>query len=285
MKILTQDFELPHGVALILGFFDGIHAGHCDVLKNTKNTERVVVTFSASPTEFFQKETNYIYSREKNYALLEESGIDYIYEQDFKTIANLSAKEYLNNLVKKFKPISITSGFNHTFGANRLGDANFLEECSGVYEYFCTAPTMINNEIVSSTKIKEFLSQGEILKANCFLGRNFSIKSEVIEGQKLGRELGFPTANMKYPKQIVKIPYGVYKVKVLNRPAIMNWGIKPTIGSDEVIEVHIPNFEANLYGQRLEIEIISKLREERKFKNLNELKEQIEKDVAECLKL
>jgi riboflavin kinase/FMN adenylyltransferase len=106
----------------------------------------------------------------------------------------------------------------------------------------------------------------------------------VIEGAKLGRKLGFPTANMKYPEEIVKIPYGVYKIKVFDKLAIMNWGIKPTIGAEEAIEIHIPNFEEDLYGKAITFEIISKIRDEKKFNNLEDLKEQIKKDIELCLK-
>ena len=137
---------------------------------------------------------------------------------------------------------------------------------------------------MSSTQIKEFLALGQIEEANKFLTRNFSIESTVIEGNKIGRTLGFPTANMEYPKQITNIPYGVYKIKTLERIAIMNWGIKPTIGSEELIEIHIPNFDADLYNKDLKIEILSKIRNEIKFSSIEDLKLQIEKDVQECLK-
>ena len=152
------------------------------------------------------------------------------------------------------------------------------------YEYFCTPPTIIDNEIVSSTKIKEFISKGEIEKANKFLTRNFLIESMVIEGAKIGRKLGFPTANLKYPRDIIRLPYGVYKVKCFNKPAVMNWGVKPTFNSEETLEIHIPNFEQDLYNKNVQVEIISKIREEKKFEDLNELKKQIEKDIEICLK-
>lgn len=283
MEILKESSTIPQQASLILGFFDGIHAGHQKVLENTQSKKRIVVTFSSSPAVFFNKNTTSIYPRKTNYKLLEEQGIDYIYEQDFAKIASLSAQEYLEFLVQKFNPVSITTGFNHTFGANRIGTPDFIEKHKNGFEYFCTAPTIIDNEIVSTTKIKEFLSQGELVKAKNFLTRNFTIESTVIEGAKLGRKLGFPTANMEYPKGIIKLPYGVYKTKVMGLPAVLNWGIKPTIGAKEVLEVHIPNFEANLYNQILEIEILSKIRDEQKFENLDELKSQIEKDVIKCL--
>lgn len=284
MEILYENSNIPQKVSLILGFFDGMHAGHQSVIKNCPQNKKVLVTFSSSPAEYFGQNFEYIYSRDYNYELAEKYGIDYIFEQKFEDIAQISAQCYLGTLIQKFKPISITTGFNHTFGKNRQGNSEFLTKNQYQYKYFCTEPTVINSEVASSTKIKEFLKNGEIIKANEFLTRNFSIKSTVIEGVQLGRKLGFPTANMKYPQNIVKIPYGVYKVLVSGMPAIMNWGIKPTIGADELLEVHIPNYNNNLYGKDLRVEILSKIRDEKKFENLDLLKKQIEMDVKECLK-
>ena len=283
MKILNQNTDFPKNVSLILGFFDGIHIGHQEVIKNTYNKEKVLVTFSTSPAEYFKKEYSYIYNRKKNYELIKTFGVDYIYEQDFSKIATINAKDYLVQLIEKFEPVSITSGFNHNFGFNREGNSEFLKKYLGE-KYLCTEPTIINGEIVSSTLIKEYLSNGNIETANTLLSRNFSLQSKVIEGMQLGRTLGFPTANLKYPERIIKIPYGVYKVRVFDKPAVLNWGIKPTIQSEEVLEVHIPNFEGDLYNQNLEIEFISKIRNEKKFNNLEELKEQIKKDIEICLK-
>lgn len=284
MEILKENSKLPQDVSLILGFFDGVHAGHKNVINNTPENKKVLVTFSSSPAEYFGKKFNYIYSREYNYKLIEKTGVDYIYEQDFSQIAKLTATEYIEKLVSLFKPKSITTGFNHTFGANKQGNPDFLTQHQTNFKYYCTEATIIDNDIVSSTLIKNKLENGDIKDANKLLTRNFVIESRVIEGAKLGRKIGFPTANMKYPEQIIRIPYGVYKVKVFDKPAIMNWGTKPTIGSEELLEIHIPNFEENLYNKNLPVEILTKIRNEQKFKNLDELKAQIEKDVKECLK-
>ena len=285
MEILNEKSNLPQNVSLILGFFDGVHAGHQNVIKNTpKDTKKVLVTFSASPAEYFKKNYNYIYPRKYNYKLVENFGCEYIFEQDFSKRAQLSAEEYLNRLIKLFNPTSITTGFNHTFGVNKQGNPEFLTNKQTSFKYFCTEPTIINDQVVSSTLIKQALTNGEIEKANNLLTRKFQLESNVIEGAKLGRKLGFPTANMKYPEEIVKIPYGVYKVKVFDKLAIMNWGIKPTIGAEETIEIHIPNFEEDLYGKTITFEIISKIRDEKKFDNLEDLKEQIKKDIELCLK-
>jgi len=284
MEILKENSKFPQQGSLFLGFFDGIHVGHRSVIKASECRPLTLVTFSCSPAEYFGKSFKYIYSRNYNYKLLEELGVDYVYEQDFSKIANISAEDYLQSLLEKFNPKNIVSGFNHTFGLNKQGDRNLLTQKQGKYKYICVEPTIISNEVVSSTLIKKYLSVGNIKKANEFLTKPFVVESTVIEGAKLGRKLGFPTANLKYPDSIVKIPYGVYKVEVLGKCAVMNWGIKPTIGAEEVIEVHIPNYCEDLYNKKLQIKIIDKIRDEKKFDNLEELKTQIKKDIDTCLK-
>jgi len=284
MEILNEKSDFPKQVALVLGFFDGIHVGHRNVINNTPNCEKVIVTFSSSPAEFFDQNTKYIYPRCYNYKLMESLGVNYVYEQDFSQIVNISAERYLQDLIEKFNPVSISTGFNHTFGYNREGNSSFLKKYAKVYKYYETKPVKINNEIVSSTLIKKYLNIGDLHSANKLLTKNFSLQSKVIEGIKLGRKLGFPTANLKYPEKIIKIPYGVYKIKIFDKPAIMNWGIKPTIGAEELIEIHIPNFNKNLYNEFLEFEVITKIRNEKKFESLDELKNQISKDVLECLR-
>lgn len=283
MDIIKSNFKFPKNVSLILGFFDGIHLGHQSVINDTSNNEKVLVTFSKSPAEYFNKKAVQIYSREYNYQLLDKLGIKYIYERNFSDVVEMTADEYINDLIEKFSPKSITTGINHTFGYNREGNSDFLRKKEHEFKYHCTPLMKIDGDIVSSTKIKELLHSGKIETANQFLTRNFSLESKVIEGVQLGRKLGFPTANMKYPFNTIKIPYGVYKIKALNKPAIMNWGIKPTIISEELLEIHIPNFNANLYNKNLKIEIISKIRDEKKFESLEELKNQIKEDIKECL--
>ena len=239
------------GISLILGFFDGVHKGHREVIRSAQANKKILVTFKDSPAGYFGGNTEYIYPREKSYEIIKSLGVNEIVEHDFATLADISAEDYLENyLIKKYAPVSISTGFNHTFGAGRKGNADFLTQAQSKYnyKYYCTPKCTIEGEVVSSTRIRELIRQGEITKANNFLGSNFSIKSTVISGAKLGRELGFPTANMIYPQNIVKLPHGVYGIRALNRPAILNGGIKPTVnGNDEILEVHIPKFKADLY--------------------------------------
>ena len=284
MEILKDSSIFPQQGSLILGFFDGIHAGHKNVISTVVHKPLIIVTFSSSPAEYFGKDFKYIYNRKFNYKLLENLGVDYVYEQDFSKIAKITAEDYLKNIVDKFNPKFIVSGFNHTFGINKQGDKDLLAKNQGSYTYCCVDKTTISSETVSSSLIKDYLKNGNIKKANELLTKEFTIESSVIEGAKLGRVLGFPTANLKYPDNIIKIPYGVYKVDVLGKIAVMNWGIKPTIGASEIMEVHIPNFNNDLYGKKLQIKILDRIRDEKKFNNLDELKKQINKDIEECLK-
>jgi len=289
MEILNKNSTFPKNVSLILGFFDGIHIGHQEVIKSALGEyQTVLVTFKKSPAEFFGKNVKYIYPRGFSYECVKQLGVDYILEFDFAELANLDADTYLKNLVDWFSPVKIFTGYNHTFGKNKLGNPKFLEKNQNKYgyEFFCVQECKKNEKTVSSTLIKELLQEGAVEKANNLLGRNFSIVSKVVDGAKLGRELGYPTANMHYPEDIIKLPYGVYCVKVFNKPAILNWGIKPTVsGENEIIEVHILNFTRDLYGKGLEIEFIKKIRDEKKFNNLDALKFQINEDIKQCSEL
>lgn len=296
MKILKDYSEYPKNVSLILGFFDGIHLAHQKVISTaidfakSNNTKTLLITFSNSPAKYFQKgkSINYIYPRKKSFELISELGVDYLLVNDFEDFVSMEAKDYLENyLIKNFSPISISTGFNHTFGKNKLGNSEYLQTMQEKfgYKYLTTNETKLDNETISSTIIKQKLACGDITTANKLLSRNFSLKSNVINGAKLGRKIGFPTANMKYPQDIIKLPYGVYKVLANNKLAILNWGIKPTInGNEELLEAHILNFQKDLYGKELEIEFIERIRSEKKFDSLEDLRKQIKKDIEVCLK-
>ena len=278
---------------LILGFFDGVHKGHKSVIESAvnyakeNNTKSVLVTFTNSPAEYFKNKSEYIYTRALSYEIIRNLGVNIIVEKDFSELVNISAENYLKYLIEEFSPISISTGFNHTFGHNREGCASYLEKESQKYgyKYFCTPAYYIDNEIVSSTVIKKYLSEGSLSKINSMLTEPYTIESQVIHGKELGRTIGFPTANMTYPQQCVKLPYGVYLSDTPYGKGILNWGIKPTVGSNsEVLEVHIPGFSKNIYGENLRIKILKKIRDEKKFNSINELKQQIAKDTEECLK-
>ena len=277
---------------LILGFFDGIHIGHRKVISEAvsyakhNGVKTAMLTFPKSPAEYYNKNFEYLYPRNFNYEIIKSLGVDEIYQTEFSELADITAKDYLKKIVSDYLPIAIYTGYNYTFGAGRGGNSDTLRLYSNElnYKYFSVENVVMGGESVCSTLIKEKIKSGLIEDANILLGKNFSIKSKVIEGAKIGRMLGFPTANMNYPNGIVRLPYGVYKVKTIDRPAILNWGIKPTLMSKEpVLEVHIPDFDGDLYGQNLTIEFLSKLRDEKAFNSVEELKEQIKRDLKQCL--
>ena len=292
MKIVDKNFDIK-GVSIILGFFDGIHCGHRAVINQavsfaSKNdVKTLLLTFKNSPAKYFNKDFSYIYPREISYEIIESLGVDYLLEIDFEEVVDITAEDYLKILVEKYKPISITTGFNHTFGRKKLGNPEFLSKMSVEYnyEYFCVQPCVVENQVVSSTLIKDKIVSGDVVEANELLNQEFALKIKVIEGEKIGRKIGFPTANSEYPNDIVKLPYGVYKIKVLDKIAIMNWGVKPTFNSKkELLEIHIPNLDENLYGKVLEIKVLDKIRNEKKFDSIEDLIKQIKEDIK-CLEL
>ena len=170
---------------------------------------------------------------------------------------------------------------------NRTGNPAYLKENSEIfgYEYFEISPQYVNFEVVSSSKIREYLKNGDIQKANIMLGREFCVTGKVIEGNKIGRTIGFPTANLIYPKNIVEIPNGVYAVKIFINGAehsgIANFGNKPTVCDNctKILEVNIFDFNENIYFQNIEIKFLKFIRPEKKFSDITELKLQIQKDI------
>ncbi len=294
-ELIDDDYK---NLSIGLGFFDGVHRAHKSVILNTVNLAKkyncksAIITFNNHPAECAGKNVEYISTIKDRDELIKEFGVDYIFSLDFnESIMNTTREEYLKLLCEKFNPKAITTGFNHTFGKSRLGTSQYLKESAIKYgyEYYCIEPEKLNGEIISSTAIREKLKKGDIRSANEFLGHCFSIEGEVIYGRQLGRKLGFPTANIIYPDKLVKIPYGVYKVKVeLDKKTysgMMNFGIKPTIDDSNnipVVEVHILNFHNDIYGRIIKINIEAQIRPEKKFNSLDELKAQIEKDIALC---
>ena len=299
MKILEElsnDIDFKNA-SLALGFFDGVHTGHRAVIKSAvqyakmNNTKSAVITFQRHPQEIFGGDCKYINTREQRAKLISELDVDYLFELDFTSkLAQKTGEEYLKMIVEYFKPKYISTGFNHTFGIKlngiQSGNPELLEYYQEKYGYKYTQipPQTMDDEVISSSKIKSYLSIGEIEKANKMLGYEFSINGTVIHGNHIGRTIGFPTANIKYPQNIIEIPYGAYSTTIFNKKAVTNYGKKPTIGNniEPVAEAHILNFDKDIYNTNIEIKFIKRIREEQKFSSVEELKEQINKDIQEC---
>lgn len=316
-------------LSLVLGFFDGVHLGHKKVIKSAvdyakqHNCKSAVITFKDHPCCYlWNLKPQYILEQKNRENLIASMGIDYLYELDFKSISDLSAQEYLENiLIDNFKPISVSTGWNHNFGHNKSGNCELLKENSKKhgYEYFELSPQKIGDEIISSTAIRKYLQSGKIENANAMLGYNFFVEGQVIKGNQIGRTIGYKTANIEYPTELIEIPYGVYSsvIKIhglceeacrrcnpvnstvdnvsglprrtinctarnddIKYKAIANYGLRPTVnGSKPVLEVHILDFDEDIYGETITVEFIRMLRPERKFNSLDELKKQIDIDL------
>ena len=291
MQIFTSLNENKN-LSIALGYFDGVHLGHRAVINSAvnfakeNNLKSAVITFKDHPCCFFYGVCpKYILTREQRREKLASSGIDYLYELDFdEKLSSLSAQEYLENiLVKYFTPKSISTGFNHHFGAKKSGTPEFLRNNSKKYgyEYFEIPPQKIDGEIISSTAIRNYLQNGQIEKANKMLKDNFAITGIIVEGQKLGRKLGFKTANLIYPPELIDLPFGVYETNTQYGKGITNFGIRPTVSSTQkpVAETHILNFARDIYGEKINVEFVRMIRKEQKFDSVDELKQQIAKDI------
>jgi len=287
--------------SLVLGFFDGVHKAHKAVITSALefSDNVVLITFKESPAVYFGKKEEYILSRKDSLEKIKKLGVKNIVELDFSEIANKSAEEYLKYLIDTYKPVSISTGFNHTFGLNKSGNAEFLRNNQDKYKYkyICLPPVKDGNNIISSSLIRNYLKEGKVDKANSLLETNFILEGTVVHGAKIGRTIGFPTANINYPNEIVKLPFGVYCVSLafLEREgvrgqlksAIMNWGMKPTVHNtvEPIVEVHILDFDGDLYGKDIRVEVLKQIRPEQKFSSLEDLKKQIKKDIKECSEL
>lgn len=287
-------------LSLCLGFFDGVHQGHQVVIKNAVNfarqngTKSALITFVEHPLCLLHGfDVKYISTIEEKLNLIKNLGIDYVYILNFdRELAQKSAYDYLKDvLIDNFHPQAITTGFNHYFGLKRQGNTEFLynHQKEFGYKYFEIPPITYNNIVISSSVIKEYLSNGDIHTANALLGHDFVFKSVVQEGKQIGRTIDFPTINLEYPLNMTKIPYGVYacgvEVEGKKYKAVANWGLKPTVNDtlNPTFEAHLLDFSRDIYAQPVRVEIDEFIRNEIKFLSVKELKKQIARDIQSVI--
>lgn len=293
MQIFSEPVKIPD-LSLALGYFDGVHFGHKAVINSAvnfariNNTKSAVVTFKDHPCCYFWKVApKYILTRKMREEKIAALGIDYLFELDFESISGLTAEEYLKDiLINYFTPSAVSTGYNHYFGYKKSGDVKYLEQQANKfgYRYLKIKPQKIDDEIISSTAIRKQLFEGKIERANSMLGYKFSISGEVVSGQQIGRTIGFRTANLIYPHELIELPFGVYSVNVIFENSLLkgiaNFGMRPTVsGKFALLEVHILDFDHDIYGQKITVEFNKMIRAEQKFPSLEDLKRQISKDI------
>ncbi|MDQ7818252.1 MAG: bifunctional riboflavin kinase/FAD synthetase [Melioribacteraceae bacterium] len=306
MTVYTEldEYIKPNNAVVTVGTFDGLHRGHIKIMETMKriadeiNGKSIVVTFNPHPRSVISKgfDLKILTSFNEKKRVLENRGIDQLIVLNFtKEFSQLTSNEFIKKyLVEKFGTVHMVVGHDHKFGKDRLGDEEELRELGKLYNFDVTAvlPEEFNGEIISSTKIRNSLYEGDIEKANLFLGRNYSFSGLVVKGAQRGRVLGFPTANLILDDQYKAIPQkGVYIVACScekeGHYGIMNIGYRPTFENraELVIEVHILNFDRDIYGKELKVDFIKRLRDEKRFESKEELIYQIEEDKKKALEL
>ncbi len=286
--------------AIGIGVFDGLHLGHkkiIDKLKKVAGTDRdkVVVTFDPNPKRVVIKthKVQRLMSLDHRLCLLQEMGVCRIVVVNFtKYIASLKAEEFIKKVLLPLGAKDIVVGENFHFGSGKSGNTSIFKELGKKYGFKVHVVKLAkrNGDILSSTKVRELVSQGDINKASKILGRKVSVMGTVVKGDQRGRELGFPTANVD-PHQEVVPPPGVYAVNAVIKnktyKGVLNIGFRPTFyghqpnkRQEPVLEVHLLSKPGNLYGQQIELLFIKKIRDERKFDTQDQLIIQIQQDVV-----
>jgi riboflavin kinase/FMN adenylyltransferase len=299
----VKNFSINSPSILTLGTFDGVHKGHQKILKKLKyeakkdNLKSIVLTFFPHPRtvlnpDFTLKLINTIEERTR---LFEKSEIDILITHPFdKNFSELSPDQFVKNiLVNKLKIKKILIGYDHRFGKNRTAGFKDLKIFGLKYgfEVIEISVEEKNKVSISSTKIRNSIIEGDIKTAKSYLGYDFSLKGEVVNGNAIGRTIGFPTANLNINQDYKLIPKnGVYLIRTLLEGkkvyGMMNIGVKPTLKSkDTSIEVNLFEWGGDLYGKVIEVFILHYIREEKKFDSLIKLGNQIKLDKKTCIKL
>ena len=292
-----SSFKNISSPVITVGTFDGVHVGHQKILNkirtiaNNNNGETALLTFDPHPRKVLFNTSNslkLINTLDEKINLLSNYGLDHLIIHPFnKDFSRITPTSYVRDLlVNQLNVATLVIGYNHQFGRNREGDITLLHELSEVYNFNVQEINAeeINEIKVSSTKIREALSMGDILQANNYLGHDFTLSGEVIEGNKIGRSIGFPTANISIKDEEKIIPAnGVYAVKVkLNDQCfngMMNIGKNPTFtDKNQSIEVHFFDLDYDIYNKNITIKLIKRIRKEKKFNSPKLLIEQLELD-------
>ena len=312
MQLIRGFYNLPNhsvltnGCVLSIGNFDGVHLGHQQILARLINKSielglpSVVMLFEPQPREFFAKKTGDLTAcnvparlmrlRDK-LKYLEKSGVDFVLCVRFsERFAKLTAEEFIQDLlVKQLKVRYLSVGDDFRFGAKRVGDYHTLQEAGKTFDFTVeeSHTHSFEQDRISSSLIRELLQKDKLALVEKLLGKPYSIAGRVAHGNKLGRTIGFPTANIMLNRLVVPI-HGVYAVKVETKTGtyqgIANIGNRPTInGTKPLLEVHIFDFNRAIYGEAIEVSFIKKLRNEVKFSNFEALKQQIEKDKQQAV--
>lgn len=301
MAVFRGTDHLPHftNPVLTIGTFDGVHQGHRAILAAVVQQakaiggESILITFEPHPRKLIYPDQSLqlLTPLEAKIELVLSTGIDHVVVAPFsEPFSSLTAAAYIRDfLVAKFRPRAIVIGYDHRFGQDRTGDLALLQQSGAAHGFsvYELPAQMIEHAAVSSTKIRKALLSGDVTTACLMLGRPYALAGEVVHGAKVGRQLGYPTANIEPGDADQLIPAnGVYAIRAevsgLQVPGMLNIGVRPTVSAELKlhIEAHLFGFSSDIYGQELTLHFISGLRDEQKFASLDALKVQLDMDAA-----
>ena len=302
VSLSIKDYDLKSPSVITVGTFDGIHLGHQKLIKRVldiskkENLNSIILSFYPHPKIVLNNnpEISLLNTLEEKKEILNSYDIDYLILKEFtKEFSRLSPLEFVRDiLVKKLNVKHIVIGYDHHFGRNRDASVSQLKEFSKIFDFKVTEVKALveNNISVSSTKIRAFIKEGNFINANKFLGYNFIFSGQVNKGLGRGKKLGFTTANISIDKNKIKPGNGVYFIysefKQTFVYGMMNIGSNPTFKDKKSsIEIHFFDFTENLYDLDISVRIVSKIRNEIKFKSADHLSNQLEKDQKKCIEL
>lgn len=296
MKVITDFEKFPRistNTVLAIGNFDGLHLGHQKILKFLVNIAQkndlfsLVLTFSPHPEKILKKgRVHMIQTLEQRLETIKEFGVQAVLVTPFnQQFSSLSSRDFVQEIaIKRLQAKEVVVGENFRFGKKRQGDISFLHKVGREFGLRVHSIPSVkkHGKIVSSSLIRNLLQKGEIEEANEYLGKSYEIRGKVIKGEARGKTIGFPTANIQTENEIA--PPGVFitTVRINSRtfPSLTNVGVRPTFSQKELcIESYIINFNKNLYGEKIGINFLKKIRDEIKFRNPKDLSLQIEKDL------
>lgn len=294
IRTLDEIDKIKDNTAVALGTFDGFHIGHKKVIQNLldeankRKLKTILFTFSNHPREIVNKNNKVfnIITYEEKILLAKEMGIDYLIIIEFNMeFMNIDPRQFIENiLIEKLNVKLLSVGYNYRFGKNATGNVEMLKLYDNIFEVKIINAVYFSKYNVSSTMIRKLINDGKIEEANNLLGREYKLSGIVIKGKTLGRKLGFPTANLKLSSTMVKPKSGVYITKTvidtIEYFSVTNIGKNPTFNQNEyTIETHILDFDKDIYGKKISIKFLKYLREEIKFKTIDELVDAIKMDI------
>lgn len=297
MKYITKtlDFKIEEPTAVTLGKFDGLHRGHELLMQTVLDCSQkhqvasVAFTFDMPPRNRVEEIiANVLTTNDEKQYIFEKQGIDYLIECPFtQAVMSMEPQAFIEWIAKSLNMKYVVVGDDFRFGHKRAGDYHTLQAYEKVYGYKTIVLDKLkdSNRDISSTYVREKISDGNIRKANELLGYNYFIKSEILHGKKLGRRIGMPTINMILPENKLLPPNGVYVTEVLvdgkKYMGVTNVGCKPTVSDERIVgvETYIDNFSQDLYGEKIVVSFLEFIRAEMKFDSIEDLKAQMESDI------